>query len=282
MLAAVAVASATALALAYPEAVPATAAARAIADCAAVATLGLAIVPAFDTERRRSELASRATVPLIAASAAWLVAELTRQLLAAAQTAGLPVHRLPLRAFLEYTLHTAPGRADLVSVAAAALVCVAASTGRRSRQLSVSIAGLAAIGIAARAISGHLSDSTLGALAVAVHVVAATVWCGGLVALALTITHRGQWARVLPRFSQLSLLCVAALLASGAVGAVLVLEASSQLYATGYGRLLAAKVVPAAALVALGWRNRTVWLRRPAGTAPALSCRGPGQASSCR
>ena len=86
----------------------------------------------------------------------------------------------------------------------------------------------------------------------AVHTLAAALWCGALAALVLTVEHRGQWARVLPRFSQLSLVCVAALLVGGVLGAVVTLGSPSQLYATGYGRLLSAKVVVTVVLVAVG------------------------------
>jgi len=65
---------------------------------------------------------------------------------------------------------------------------------------------------------------------------------------------------VLPRFSQLSLACVAALLVGGVVGAVMTLGSPSALYATGYGRLLSAKVVVTVLLVALAYHNRTMWL----------------------
>ena len=34
----------------------------------------------------------------------------------------------------------------------------------------------------------------------------------------------------------------------------------AELYATGYGRLLSAKIAVTAVLVVLGWRNRTIWL----------------------
>jgi copper resistance protein D len=65
---------------------------------------------------------------------------------------------------------------------------------------------------------------------------------------------------VLPQFSQLSLLCVGALLAGGVLGAVVTIGSPGQLYATGYGRLLAAKVVVTVVLVLLAYRNRTMWL----------------------
>jgi putative copper resistance protein D len=186
-----------------------------------------------------------------------------RQVVAAAQTTALALTRLPLRTVSEFSLHTSTGRAGLVSIAAAAVVvvvCVAALTARQYPPQPMIVAGAAAIGIAARAVSGHLSGSTVGALAVSAHALAAAAWCGGLAALLVTVRHRGRWARVLPRFSLLSLICVVVLLASGAVGAVMVVGSPSQLYATGYGRVLLAKVVLAIVLVVLAWRNRSGWL----------------------
>jgi putative copper resistance protein D len=116
------------------------------------------------------------------------------------------------------------------------------------------------VGIAARAVSGHLSENSWGALAVAVHALSAALWCGGLAALALTVRHRGQWARVLPRYSQMALVCVAALAATGVVAAIVARGVPTHWYATGYGQLLLAKVVLLVALVVLAWRNRTIWL----------------------
>jgi putative copper resistance protein D len=130
----------------------------------------------------------------------------------------------------------------------------------RSEATNVAVAGFAAAGVAARPLTGHFSESAVGGVAVAVHILAAALWCGVLAALMLTVEHRGQWARVLPRFSQLSLLCVVALLVGGVVGAAVTLGSPSQLYATGYGRLLSAKVVVTVVLIVLAYRNRTMWL----------------------
>jgi putative copper resistance protein D len=58
----------------------------------------------------------------------------------------------------------------------------------------------------------------------------------------------------------MSLVCVAALLAGGVIGATVRLGSPSQLYTTGYGRLLSAKIAVTAVLIALAWRNRTMWL----------------------
>ena len=233
---------------------------RAAADGSAVVTLGLTAVPMLDIDRYRDELTRRTTGPLTIASAVWLVAELLRLCVSATQAAAIPLTQLGVHTVVDFALHTMPGRSGLFSAIAAALVCAGVVATTRSAPTNVAVAGLAAAGVAARALTGHLSESAVGGVAVAVHALAAALWCGALAALVLTIEHRGQWARVLPRFSQLALVCVAALLVGGVVGATVTLGSLSQLYATGYGRLLSAKVVVTVVLVVLAYRNRTMWL----------------------
>jgi putative copper resistance protein D len=256
----VVVASLAAWSLARQQNSLATTLVRALADGSAVVTLGLAAVPMLDIDRYRGELARSATAPLTIAAAAWLIAELLRLGVAAAEAAAIPVARLGLPTTADFALHTTAGRSGLFSAAAAGLVGLAVVAAPRSMTMNVAIAGFAAAGVAARPLTGHFSESAVGGVAVAVHTLAAAMWCGVLAALLLTVEHRGQWARVLPRFSQLSLICVAALLLGGVLAAVLTIASPSQLYATGYGRLLSAKVVVTVVLVVLAYRNRTMWL----------------------
>jgi putative copper resistance protein D len=233
---------------------------RAVADIAAVVTLGLIAVPRFDDPRYRAELAGRASGPLIASSAVWAVAELVRLVASAAQAAGVSPIRLDVRTATEFAVDTAAGRSGLTCLVAAMAVAVVASTRSRSAAVTVAAAGLAASGLAARSLVGHLSASPVGGVAVVLHSLAAALWCGTLAALVLTVERRGQWARVLPRFSSVSLVCVAVLLVCGVAGAVVTLPGPAALYQTGYGRLLSAKVVVTVALTALAWRNRARWL----------------------
>jgi putative copper resistance protein D len=193
-------------------------------------------------------------------SAVWLFAELVRLVVVAAQAAGSPVVSVGVRTVAEFAAYTAVGRSGLVTIAAALAVGVAAIVAPRTPSTVVATVGTAAAGMAARTLAGHLAESPVGGMAVAVHALAAAVWCGVLAALVLTVTHRGQWARVLPRFSQLSLICVAVLLLAGIVGALFRLNSVTELWATGYGRLLAAKVAVTAGLLVLAWRNRAGWL----------------------
>lgn len=233
---------------------------RAVADIAAIVTLGLIVVPRFDDPRYRDELADRASRPLIASSTLWAIAELVRLVGSAAQAAGVSPIRLDVRTATEFATGTAAGRSGLICVAAAVAVAVVASTRSRSEAAAVAAAGLAASGLAARSLVGHLSASSVGGVAVVLHALAAALWCGTLAALVLTVKRRGQWARVLPRFSSVSLACVVVLLVCGVAGAVVTLPEPAALYQTGYGRLLSAKVVVTVALTALAWRNRARWL----------------------
>lgn len=253
-------ASAAALALAYPQAAPAATVVRALADCAAATTLGLAVVPMLDAGRYRDELTRRASGPLAMAAGLWLFAELCRMVAAAADADAVPITRLGLRTTVEFATVTSAGRSSVFSVVAAALVLAVALVAAKTPPSAVAAAGIAAVGLVARTVGGHMSASAFGAVAIAIHVVAAAVWCGTLAALVLTVDHRGQWARVLPRFSELSLLCVIALLIGGVTGAVVALSSPSQLFATGYGRVLLAKVVLTGVLTVLAWRNRARWL----------------------
>ncbi|KHO20504.1 copper resistance protein CopD [Mycolicibacterium setense] len=233
---------------------------RAVADCAAIVTLGLAVLPLLESDRYRTELGRRAAGPLALAAAIWLAAELVRLTVEAAQTAGVGFWQIGVHTLTDFGLHTAAGRSGLVGIAAALIVGVVAIVVSRGATTTAATAGVAAVGMAARTLTGHLSESPIGGMAVAVHALAAAVWCGVLAALVLTVTHRGQWARVLPRFSQLSLGCVGMLLIAGVAGAAVKLNSPAELWATGYGRVLTAKVVVTVALLTLAWRNRSRWL----------------------
>jgi copper transport protein len=110
----------------------------------------------------------------------------------------------------------------------------------------------------APSLAGHALDrgrSRVEVLADLVHVAAASVWLGGLVALALAL-RRGADGVVLRRFSNLAFVSVIALAATGAVRALSELASVSQIWTTGYGRLLLVKTTLLGLLVVIGWVNR--------------------------
>jgi copper transport protein len=88
------------------------------------------------------------------------------------------------------------------------------------------------------------------------HVAAASFWLGGLVALGLALTGSGDRAPRLRRFSNVALVAVGVLAATGVIRAFAELRSLEQLWSTGYGRLLIVKTVLLALLVTIGWINR--------------------------
>ncbi len=101
----------------------------------------------------------------------------------------------------------------------------------------------------------------LGLAATVVHVVAASVWVGGLVGLArrwaVSPTER-RWV-VAATFSTVAMIAAAAVVASGVVQSLRQLDSWSELTGTDFGKTLIIKVGLVAVLVALAaWSRRSV------------------------
>lgn len=156
-----------------------------------------------------------------------------------------------------------------LAVALGLLLAAPAFPGRSALQLAA-VAGLAGL----LALLGH-AGATPGAAgwlhlaADVIHVLAAAAWLGGLPALALMLAATTSTAAAATRrFSALGIVCVAALLASGSISSWQLLGGPGDLLATAYGRVLLAKIILFAAMVAIAAVNRT-WLTPHLPTAPA-------------
>jgi copper resistance protein D len=107
-------------------------------------------------------------------------------------------------------------------------------------------------------------------LADALHLCAAGGWIGGLVPLAIFLARvRASFslgemiARVLQRFSTLSLCCVSVLIASGICNSWLLIGSIYALFVTPYGRLLLFKLTLFTTLIGIGARNRLAIRTKP-------------------
>ena len=181
-------------------------------------------------------------------------------LLAAAGAAGLAAHG---------TAGTRFGIVERIIVVAAASGAALAALSLRERRATAG-AGLVAIALVPLpTLAGHALDANQpwwSAPVDALHVLGASVWIGGLVALALAVPRasgelepvaRGRLlAGAASRFSTLALGSVLALAATGLVRALGELSAVSELWSTSYGRALLVKTGLLGALVLLGARNR--------------------------
>ncbi|MFI5506196.1 cytochrome c oxidase assembly protein [Mycobacterium sp. NPDC051804] len=109
------------------------------------------------------------------------------------------------------------------------------------------------------AVTGH--SSTGGSHGIAtnsllIHLVAGSLWAGGLLALVVHALRGGSHTDLAARrFSRLALGCFVAMAASGVINAAVRIDLTN-LWTSTYGRLVLAKVAVLVSLGVLGWRQR--------------------------
>jgi cytochrome c oxidase assembly factor CtaG/putative copper export protein len=117
-----------------------------------------------------------------------------------------------------------------------------------------SLATLIPLGLTGHSSAGGSHDLATNSLLI--HLVAASLWAGGLLALLAHVIRDGQHADLAARrFSVIALWCFGAMALSGVVNA-LVRILPSDLLTTDYGRLVLAKFVALCLLGVAGWRQR--------------------------
>jgi copper transport protein len=139
--------------------------------------------------------------------------------------------------------------------------------------------------VSSLSVSGHQAtepnSSLLAQLADWLHLVAACVWVGGLVALALCVWPLAPTLRrqAFLGFARLAIVLVAVMVLAGAYLALVRLPELSDLWQTGYGRLLLLKM--AIVVLALAWGGMHHFVVRPrleAGGAPRVRASLVGEA----
>ncbi|WP_298456722.1 copper resistance D family protein [uncultured Cellulomonas sp.] len=249
---------------------------RTVYDLTAIGTLGTLVVAVLLLPRDGDGFgpdAARLVRVTTRWSAAWAVTAVTTMLLTLSDVAGRPVLQVLAPDVLPLALDLDTTRSLLSSAWLAALVAVGTRVARSpATGLLVLLAAVGAVVLPL--LTGHAGHGELPALtatSLALHVVAAAAWVGGLAALVLHVRRSGAALAVaLPRFSSLALVCFGLVGVSGAVTGWASLGGLGDLWASSYGRLLLAKL---AVLVGLGLaghlhRRRTiaaVLARRPRG-----------------
>lgn len=145
----------------------------------------------------------------------------------------------------------------------ALIVGAAASAVLRWSPTPVLLAG-ALLTLVPLALTGHAAaggSHDMAANSLLIHLVAGALWSGGLLALlAYALTARGAADRAFAplaarRFSAVALWCFIAVGASGIINALIRIR-PVDLFATGYGALVLAKITALAVLGLIGWRQR--------------------------
>jgi putative copper export protein len=221
------------------------------------------------------DLAGAVTVGLALLSGGWLAPEsgiATRATARAAvvwvsvDLAALSVLTLTLR------VESAQWRADgpVVTLAAspevralvaqAALAVVVALLVRAAPRWRRACAPLAVVALVPPLLTGHVRTAeapVIAGLTLTTHVIAASLWVGGLAALGwLALRDRTGWAQAVPRFSQLAFWCVIVLALSGLATTLGRVLSFADLTGTAYGAVVVLKAVLLGGLATLGYLQR--------------------------
>ncbi|WP_346623665.1 CopD family protein [Blastococcus montanus] len=245
---------------------------------AAVGTVGTVLLAAVLLPGRTSTWPPAVRRALGAASwwaVGWAGATAVGAVLTLSRLVGAAPTALPWSSVRVFLVDTGAGGAALVVVTLAGVIALTARrcAGAGSARLLLA-AALGAL-VAPVVLSGHSSgagDHVLAATALGLHVVAAAVWVGGLLALVTHGRNSGELAAAAARFSPIALLCLLVTAVSGVVAAGAVLGGAAALLGalgSGYGWLLMAKASALVGLGLLGWQHR----RR---TLPRLHAGEPG------
>ncbi|SOC49426.1 putative copper resistance protein D [Blastococcus aggregatus] len=198
----------------------------------------------------------------------WTVATAVGGILALSRLLGTAPTSLSWASVRVFVEDTGAGRAALLGMALAGVVAVAATRTSRAGARTLLALALGAL-VLPVVLSGHSSgaeDHLLAVTTLGVHVVAATVWVGGLVALLVHGRHGAvARGRAATRYSALALGCFVATAVSGVLAAWLVLGGTGAVLSalsTGYGALLVGKTAGLTLLGVLGRHHRRRTLPR--------------------
>lgn len=240
---------------------------RMLVNLSAAGLLGALVFAIWVLAKQRSEYA--VALDFAAASAAVLtVSSLATLLFTFVEIAGVT----PLdgdmfgAALAQFVTEIEIGRLWLLVVIFAALTTVMAFALRDQRALLLVITA-AVVTVVPLAQQGHASGASghnAAVTALTVHLLAVAVWLGGLMTLVVLqrTVDRPRLQVITSRYSTLALLAFVGVASSGIVSSTLRLASWSDLFSTGYGWIVTAKVVSLTLLGLIGWTQRKRFIER--------------------
>lgn len=237
---------------------------RTLSDLAGILTIGLLLLGAFLVPARDGVLAGARLTWTRAArwsAAAWALCIVLQALFTLSNVLAQPLPEAADSTVLwSFFTQIDLGRALVVQAFLVAIVAVTASY-TRTTVGALESGLLAVVALVPPVLTGHAgtsTDHTIAVSALMVHVIALSLWCGGLTALVLLGTSdRRSFPVAVPRFSALALWCAVAVALSGALSSWIRLAAPSELFTTSYGRIILVKVLLIVVLSIFG-----LWYRR--------------------
>jgi cytochrome c oxidase assembly factor CtaG/putative copper export protein len=233
---------------------------RAIHDLAAASTVGLLVVAAtIIPEAPHTSRRITAARYACASGVVWVVAGLVGLIFSFVEISGTSLSDPALGAQLQtFVFQLEFLRVAMISSALALIVTIGAALVQR-RSGMVALAAISILAILPLSLAGHAAEPINRDTAVnsiAVHLVAAVVWVGGLLALAMLRPLLGTALGVsVQRYSTLAGWCFFAVAVSGVANAWIRIGSIGNLV-SGYGLLVILKVGALGALGVAGWLQR--------------------------
>lgn len=241
---------------------------RVLADAASVVCAGSLLLAAFLVPPQASGTVARDGYAALrtAGTAAWVwfAAAILSVFFTAADGAGKPVTEVFAPAvFLDLIDAIEQPKAWLITAAIALLVALgcrlALSWGWTAVLFFVAVLGLVPVAVTGHSASGGSHDMATNSLLY--HLVAASIWVGGLFALLAHGWRRGEHLKLAAgRFSKIALVCWVVMAVSGVINALVRIKLGD-LLTTDYGLLVIAKVVALLVLGVFGQQQRTRGVR---------------------
>jgi putative copper resistance protein D len=233
---------------------------RLLTDLLAAMTIGWLVCAAFlDPSGRDGVLSDTGRSDVLRAvlcAAAWSVAAGLQLFFTVANVLGVTLDRaFSPQIAATYAMEIPASRALAWTCVAAAVVAVGAlltaTTGVTAGWLVIAVGGAGL-----PALAGHgagLGDHGLAITSGAAHLVAATLWLGGLAALTVHAVRRDgmDLPDAVRRFGWLASICVALMALTGFANGYVRLDTPGQLLSTGYGQLLVLKTLLVIVIVAV-------------------------------
>ncbi|PRY30594.1 putative copper resistance protein D [Pseudosporangium ferrugineum] len=232
-----------------------------LATVAGVLTVGGTVTAAFLLPGDGRSVAAHGWVLLRRctwAALLWAAASAALVLFTVSDLLGVPPGGLNRQAIAGFALSVAQGQALLWQTGLALTVAVLSRCGV-SRGPAAVTAVVAMAALLPPAFTGHAAgagDHQLAVTGLAIHVVAVSLWVGGLAGLLSVRRHR-RFAATARRYSRLALGCLVATAISGAISAAVRLGSAEALWSSRYGALVLLKVLALLAAGAIGAEHRT-------------------------
>jgi cytochrome c oxidase assembly factor CtaG/putative copper export protein len=238
---------------------------RAAGEIAAVVAVGSFLFAAFFVPPQQSGVLDAAGYRALrtgsVASGVWTVCAALLVPLTISDVSGQPLrdHLNPMTMWSLAGLVETAGAWRWTAILAAAVTLASIPVLRWSWTpvlTAASLVTLLPLGLTGHSSSGGSHDLATNSLLI--HLGAASLWAGGLLALLAHALRNGRHADLAARrFSKIALWCFVAMALSGVINA-LVRMRPEDLFATRYGLLILVKIAALVLLGVLGWRQRRV------------------------